>query len=168
MVTDLGTSMQSGSLTALDTQPEDGRPGILLGKDLAGQLGVQVGDTVTLLTPQGTLSPMGVLPRSRIAQVVGIYSLGLLEFDSAYGFGRWRSPAAAGQKARSDQPRSATYDAPPSADAWVSSLGKDTWPRTGATSTGTFSGLAREVQSDHHPDDRGGGALNITPRWCSW
>ena len=41
---------------------------------------------MTLLTPQGTLSPMGVLPRSRIARVVGIYSLGLLEFDSAYGF----------------------------------------------------------------------------------
>ena len=86
LVTDLGRSMQSGSLTALGVDSEDGRPGILLGKDLAGQLGVQVGDTVTLLTPQGTLSPMGVLPRSRIARVVGIYSLGLLEFDSAYGF----------------------------------------------------------------------------------
>ena len=86
MVTDLGRSMQSGSLTALDEEREDGRPGILLGKDLAGQLGVQVGDTVSLLTPQVTQTPMGVMPRSRLAQVVGIYSLGLLEFDSAYGF----------------------------------------------------------------------------------
>src|SRR5688572_3336234 len=82
LVTDLGRSMQSGSLTGLGAESEDGRPGILLGKDLAGQLGVQVGDTVTLLTPQGTLSPMGVLPRSRLARVAGIYSLGLLEFDS--------------------------------------------------------------------------------------
>src|SRR5687767_6786088 len=52
MVTDLGRSMQSGSLTALADEREDGRPGILLGKDLAGQLGVQVGDTVTLITTQ--------------------------------------------------------------------------------------------------------------------
>jgi lipoprotein-releasing system permease protein len=40
---------------------------------------------VTLLTPQGTLSPLGVLPRARSVRVVGIYSLGLLEFDSEYG-----------------------------------------------------------------------------------
>jgi lipoprotein-releasing system permease protein len=86
MVTDLGRSMRLGSLNALDNESSDGRPGILLGNDLAAQLSVEVGDTVTLLTPQGTLSPMGVLPRSRIARVVGIYSLGLLEFDSAYGF----------------------------------------------------------------------------------
>jgi len=44
-----------------------------------------VGDTVTLLTPQGTLSPLGVLPRSRLMRVAGIYTLGLLEFDTAYG-----------------------------------------------------------------------------------
>lgn len=86
MVTDLGRSMQSGAVEALTTEDESGRPGILLGRDLAGKLGVQVGDTVTLLTPQGTLSPMGVMPRSRIARVVGIYALGLLEFDSAYAF----------------------------------------------------------------------------------
>ena len=60
-------------------------PGILLGQDLAGKLGVSVGDRVTLLTPQGTLSPLGVLPRARSLRVAGIYSLGLLEFDSAYG-----------------------------------------------------------------------------------
>jgi lipoprotein-releasing system permease protein len=86
MVTDLGRSMQSGTVEALTQEDDSGRPGILLGRDLAGKLGVKVGDTVTLLTPQGTLSPMGVLPRSRIARVVGVYSLGLLEFDSAYAF----------------------------------------------------------------------------------
>ncbi|HET9268063.1 MAG TPA: FtsX-like permease family protein, partial [Vicinamibacterales bacterium] len=36
-------------------------------------------------TPQGTLSPVGVLPRTRVVRVVGVYQLGLLEFDSAYG-----------------------------------------------------------------------------------
>jgi lipoprotein-releasing system permease protein len=88
-VTDLREAMRKGRIE--DLQPrtlEDGtedRPGILLGIDLAGQLGVSVGDTVTLLTTQGTLSPLGVVPRSRIVKVVGIYQLGLLEFDSAYG-----------------------------------------------------------------------------------
>src|SRR6188474_1305453 len=64
-VTDIQKSMQTGSVSAL-----------------AAQLGVKVGDPVTLLTPQGTLSPMGMIPRSRRVRVVGIYALGLFEFDS--------------------------------------------------------------------------------------
>src|SRR6185295_2467549 len=61
-------------------------PAILIGQDLANQLQVKVGDSVTLVTPQGTLTPMGMLPRTRRARVAGIYNLGLYEFDSAYGF----------------------------------------------------------------------------------
>jgi lipoprotein-releasing system permease protein len=128
LVTDLGRSMQSGSLTALSAESEDGRPGILLGKDLAGQLGVQVGDTVTLLTPQGTLSPMGVLPRSRIARVVGIYSLGLLEFDSAYGFVSLAFSQRLMGKDRPDliQLKVADiYAAPAMADRLVEELGRE-------------------------------------------
>src|SRR5205085_10650641 len=58
----------------------------LLGKDLAAELGVNTGDSVSILTPQGTLSPMGLLPRSRRLRVAGTFSLGLYEFDSSYGF----------------------------------------------------------------------------------
>ena len=85
-VTDIGKSMQKGSVGALTSQSADDPPGILLGKDLAQQLGADVGDSISLLTPQGTLTPMGMLPRQRRARVVGIYSLGLFEFDSQYGF----------------------------------------------------------------------------------
>jgi len=88
-VTDIQGAMRKGRIQDLiprtDTDGVEGRPGILLGQDLAGQLGVSVGDTVTLLTPQGTLSPLGVIPRSVLVRVAGIYTLGLLEFDSAYG-----------------------------------------------------------------------------------
>ncbi len=84
-VTDIGRSMRQGSLAGLDGL-SDGRPGILLGADLAKALGVRVGDRVQLLTPGGTLSPMGMLPRSRSLDVAGIFGLGLFEFDSAYGF----------------------------------------------------------------------------------
>jgi lipoprotein-releasing system permease protein len=117
MVTDLGRAMRAGALTALDNESSDSRPGILLGQDLAGQLGVDVGDTVTLLTPQGTLSPMGVLPRSRLARVVGIYSLGLLEF--AQRLLAKEHPDLIQLKVRD------IYEAPGVADALTARLGKD-------------------------------------------
>src|SRR5205085_1920215 len=75
-----------GTVSDLNASSEDEPPGILIGRNLAEQLGVGVGDPVTLLTPQGTLSPMGMIPRTRRVRVAGIYSLGLFEFDSAYGF----------------------------------------------------------------------------------
>jgi lipoprotein-releasing system permease protein len=84
-VTDIGRSMRQGSVAAL-TRPADSRPGILLGGDLVKSLGVRVGDRVQLLTPDLTLSPMGMLPRTRTLDVAGVFSLGLFEFDSAYGF----------------------------------------------------------------------------------
>ena len=85
-VTDIERSMLTGSLSALTAGSEEEPPGILLGRDLAQQLGVEVGDSVTLIAPSGTLSPMGMITRPRRAKVVGIYSLGLYEFDAAYGF----------------------------------------------------------------------------------
>ena len=53
-VTDIGRAMQQGSLDALRAPNPDAPDAILLGKDLAAQLGVGIGDSVTLLTPQGT------------------------------------------------------------------------------------------------------------------
>ncbi len=85
-VTDIERSIVRGSLDALTAGSEEELPGILLGRDLAQQLGVEVGESVTLIAPSGTLSPMGMMTRPRRAKVVGIYSLGLYEFDAAYGF----------------------------------------------------------------------------------
>ncbi|MCC7417977.1 MAG: lipoprotein-releasing ABC transporter permease subunit [Acidobacteria bacterium] len=85
-VTDVRGALRSGDLASLDAPGEGGDDGILLGRDLASRLGVGVGDTVTVLTPQGTLSPMGMIPRTRRFTIGGIFSLGLYEFDSTYGF----------------------------------------------------------------------------------
>jgi lipoprotein-releasing system permease protein len=85
-VTDLKQAMRSGSIEALNATAQGGTDGILLGKDLAAKLNVKVGDDVTLLTPQGTLTPGGMMPRMRRLHVAGIFSLGLLEFDSTYGY----------------------------------------------------------------------------------
>jgi lipoprotein-releasing system permease protein len=86
-VSDIVRSIRKGSLDGLVPQPgDDALAGILLGKDLAANLGADVGDSVTLLTPEGTQSPMGMIPGRRRLRVAGIFSLGLFEFDSTYGF----------------------------------------------------------------------------------
>ena len=84
-VTDVGVSMREGSLEGLTDRTDRETDGIVIGEALAVQLGAFVGDTVTLLTPQGTLTPMGLMPRSRQLEVVGVFNLGLYEYDSAYG-----------------------------------------------------------------------------------
>lgn len=84
-VTDIAQAITDGSYADL-TSGGDDVPGILLGRELAAQLGARVGDSITLLTPNGTLSPMGVMPRQRRFRVVGLFSLGLFEFDQVYGF----------------------------------------------------------------------------------
>ena len=94
-VTDIKSAMQTGSIEALVPAAEtavgdvgdNSRDGILIGKDLATKLGVGVGDTVQVLTPQEMLTPNGLTLRPpRTLRVAGIFSLGLYEFDSTYGY----------------------------------------------------------------------------------
>jgi lipoprotein-releasing system permease protein len=85
-VTDIQRTMVQGSVAGVLPASEEDLPGVLVGRELANVLRVEVGDSVTLTTPQGTLSPMGMIPRVRRARVAGIYSLGLYEFDSAWGY----------------------------------------------------------------------------------
>lgn len=85
-VTELDTSVNSGSLADLSGYDGPALGGIVIGEGVSRELGAFVGDEITLLTPNGTLSPMGVLPRPRRLAVVGVFSLGLFEYDTAYGF----------------------------------------------------------------------------------
>ena len=85
-VTNLATSMTAGSIEGIVPISDEDFPGILIGKDLASTIGVLPGDMVTLVTPQGTLTPMGVMPRQRRFKVAGLFKLGFFEFDQAYGF----------------------------------------------------------------------------------
>src|SRR6476469_3415896 len=84
-VTNVSSAMKSGSLAAL-APTTDGPAGIVLGADLATKLGVALGDVVQITTPNGVLSPLGILPKLRKFKVAGIFKLGLYEFDSGYGF----------------------------------------------------------------------------------
>ncbi len=85
-VTDIEGAMRSGSLQALSSTDPNSPGEALLGSDLAAQLGVTVGDSISVLTPQGTLSPMGMIPRTRRLRVAGTFNLGLYEIDSQTGF----------------------------------------------------------------------------------
>jgi lipoprotein-releasing system permease protein len=86
-VTQIERAMLTGSLDALNTAPGE-VSSILLGKDLAANLHISVGDRVRLLTPEGTLTPFGPIMRPRLFKVAGTFSLGLFEYDSGYGFVR--------------------------------------------------------------------------------
>ncbi len=78
-VTDLTPGVQTQSLAQL--QP--GQFGVVLGVDLARMLGVRVGDPVTLVSPSGQITPAGVVPRLKQMTVVGTFSSGHYEYDSA-------------------------------------------------------------------------------------
>ena len=77
-VADIGRHMRRGSLA--DLRP--GEFGIVLGAEVARALGVTVGDTVVAITPQGTVTPAGTLPRIKSFRVVGVFEVGMYEFDS--------------------------------------------------------------------------------------
>jgi lipoprotein-releasing system permease protein len=83
-VTRLGRAIEAGSIKAL--KGPDGAWGILIGRDLAAKLEVKPGDEVTVLTPEGTMTPFGPMMRPRPLTVAAVFTLGLYEFDSAYGF----------------------------------------------------------------------------------
>ena len=86
-VSDLEKAVVAGKLTDLESTGEDAPDGIFLGKQVASDLGVSVGDSVTLLTPEGSLSPFaGMMPRTRRLRVAGIFYLGFNEYDATYGF----------------------------------------------------------------------------------
>jgi lipoprotein-releasing system permease protein len=86
-VTELAEQVETGSLDPLaGATPEGAPPPILLGRDLAASLGVGVGDVITVTSPRGRLSPMGVLPRLMKTRVAGTVRSGLYEFDSAWAY----------------------------------------------------------------------------------
>lgn len=85
-VTDVSDRMVQGSMSALSGRSDESLPGIVIGQALAHSLGVTVGEPISLMTPDGPLSPFGPMLGTRRVEVVGIFSLGLYEFDAAYGF----------------------------------------------------------------------------------
>ena len=61
----------------------EGEFGVVLGRDLARNLGVMTGDSVTLIAPSGQVTPAGITPRLKQMKVVGTFSSGHYEYDSS-------------------------------------------------------------------------------------
>ena len=76
-VSTIAEKMITGKLEALAA----GEYGIVLGIELAGYLGVSVGDRVTIISPQLNTTPAGILPRLRRFTVVGFFKVGMYEYD---------------------------------------------------------------------------------------
>jgi len=93
-VSDLLGMLTSGS--AADLAPAESTvgshtaaiPPLVLGKDLADVVGASVGDTVMVTSPQGELTPMGLIPRYQPFRVAGIFRSGFYQYDSGMGFVR--------------------------------------------------------------------------------
>lgn len=81
-----------GSVQALEPQastkssPGAQLPPIVLGGDLADTVGAQVGDKVTLISPQGEMTPYGVIPKWVPFRLVGVYHSGFYQYDATWGF----------------------------------------------------------------------------------
>ncbi|HJU44934.1 MAG TPA: lipoprotein-releasing ABC transporter permease subunit [Vicinamibacterales bacterium] len=118
-VTEMPSMINDGSLLKLTSVDEDELPGIVIGKDLAGDIGAMVGDTVTVTTPEGSLTPMGVMPRQRRFKLVGTFRLGLYDVDASTGLVGLESGMRLAGKDRIDHIEvkvADIYDAPRIAD----------------------------------------------------
>ena len=77
-VTQIEAHLTAGSLADLDRTPF----GVVIGRELASSLGVKVGDRLTLVTPQPSVTPAGLLPRLKRFVITGVFEFGLQEYDA--------------------------------------------------------------------------------------
>ena len=76
----LGPKVVAGSLSAL--QPDAGK--VAVGSQLAQNLGLRVGDSITIINPQGRATPFGTVPREIAYQVAAIFEIGVYDFDERF------------------------------------------------------------------------------------
>lgn len=82
-VTELANNIKYGHLADLE---QDGRPGIILGRELAMRLGVIVGDSVNVVSPVGSVSAIGMIPKIRPFTVAAVFESGMFEYDSSLAY----------------------------------------------------------------------------------
>ena len=72
----------SGNIKSGDLVGFAAGQGVLIGSGMAAQLGLQAGDNITLISPEGDVTPMGVNPRVKSYKVSGIFEIGMSEYDA--------------------------------------------------------------------------------------
>jgi lipoprotein-releasing system permease protein len=77
----IANNIQAGTLDGFDQGQ-----GIAIGQRLAEQLSLQVGDNLTLVSPKGASTPMGITPRIKPYKVAAVFKIGMSEYDAAFVF----------------------------------------------------------------------------------
>ena len=87
-VTNFQKSLVEGNLAGLDGGGATGtpEPGIVIGRELAKNLNVGVGDKVNVISPLGTLTPLGMIPKMKPFRVVALFNTGMFEYDSTLAY----------------------------------------------------------------------------------
>jgi len=85
-VTRLRRDLRVGRLEDLHRGTKDGLPGAILGKELAGNLGVGPGEVIEVLVPGGTITPLGAFPKTARFRVVGVSESGMYEYDATFAY----------------------------------------------------------------------------------
>jgi lipoprotein-releasing system permease protein len=94
-VTNLHKAMIAGKLSALIPEPgtvalsknsEPPLPGLVIGKELARNLNLFVGDRVNIVSPMGNITPLGMIPKMKGYRVAGIFNTGMFEYDSTLAY----------------------------------------------------------------------------------
>lgn len=96
LVTDLAKNIREGGLERLSDEvsraagevedPPPPLPGIAIGRELAKHLNVFLGDEITMVSPVGTMTPAGMIPKYRRFEVVALFDSGMFEYDTSLAF----------------------------------------------------------------------------------
>jgi lipoprotein-releasing system permease protein len=85
-VTELAHNLKAGRLEDLKNRREGDLPGIILGVELAKHLSVSVNETIQVISPLGTITPMGMMPKMKRFRIKGIFYSGMYEFDNTMAY----------------------------------------------------------------------------------
>ncbi|MFO7985923.1 MAG: lipoprotein-releasing ABC transporter permease subunit [Desulfatiglandaceae bacterium] len=84
-VLDFQKMLKGGSLYSLKAV-EEGFPSIIVGSELSKQLGTRVGDVITVISPEGKLTPLGRSPHTRRFRVAALFDSGMYEYDASMAY----------------------------------------------------------------------------------
>src|ERR1700712_1007407 len=80
-LTSIANNIKQGTLEGFDQGQ-----GVLIGRRLADQLTLRAGDSVTLVSPRGAVTPMGTTPRIKVYKIAAVFEIGMSEYDAAFVF----------------------------------------------------------------------------------
>jgi lipoprotein-releasing system permease protein len=80
-LTSIAKNVKQGTLEGFDQGQ-----GVVIGRRLADQLTLRAGDSVTLVSPRGAVTPMGTTPRIKVYKVAAVFEIGMSEYDAAFVF----------------------------------------------------------------------------------